>query len=230
MIEPAANAQQDAGSATRPATGAGTSQAVSRIIRRHEYRRMPWSNGAGWTSEILRVPAADDWQWRLSIAEVDVAAPFSSLPGIDRELVLLTGNGMRLSFEDGQTCELQPPHDGLRFAGERKLVGEPIDGPSSDFNLMWKRDAIDAELWRRPLTGTVVLFVEPGETWVVHLLAGQGRFADDTGLGGIVAGDTAILASNGEMRGRYALDATGEALVARLRDKREPQSGSSDSG
>ena len=230
MTKPVASAQLDAGTAMRPVTGAGTSQTASRIIRRHEYRRMPWSNGAGWTSEILREPATDDWRWRLSIAEVDVVAPFSSLPGVDRELVLLTGNGLHLQFDDGQVSELLPPHDGLRFAGERKLVGAPIDGPSSDFNLMWKRDAHDAKLWRRPLAGTVVLFVEPGETWVVHLLAGQGRFADDTGLGAIAAGDTAILRCNGEMRGRFAIDASGEALVARLRDIRDRPSGGPASG
>ena len=80
---------------------------------------MRWKNGAGWTSEIMKVPDADDWDWRLSIAEIETDAPFSAFPGIERELVLLSGNGLRLRFDDGEVHELLPPHDRLRFAGER---------------------------------------------------------------------------------------------------------------
>ncbi len=196
---------------------------AARILRSGDYRRMPWKNGAGRTSEILCEPTAGDWRWRLSIAEIEVAAPFSSYPGVDRELVLLSGNGMRLRFDDGQVSELLPPYGALRFPGERRLVGEPIDGQSRDFNLMWKRGEIEACLWRRPLAGTMVLFAAPGETWVVHLLTGQGRFADESGLGVIDPGDTAILCASGNDRVRFALDASGEALVAHIREIRTHQ-------
>ena len=104
----------------------------------------------------------------------------------------------------------------MRFSGERRVVGEPVDGPSSDFNLMWKRGEIDACLWRRPLVGTMALFVAPGETWVVYLLSGGGRFDDGSGLGDLHAGDTALLCASGTERSRHALVATGEALVIHL--------------
>ncbi|HMM25418.1 MAG TPA: HutD family protein, partial [Pseudoxanthomonas mexicana] len=90
----------------------------SRVIPANEYRRVRWKNGLGWTREIVRVPDNDDWDWRLSIAEIERDAAFSSFPGIDRELVLLRGNGLRLRFEDGRTVDLMPPHDRYRFAGE----------------------------------------------------------------------------------------------------------------
>ena len=190
------------------------------VLRASGYTRMRWKNGAGWTSEILKVHASEerdtnDWLWRLSIAEIEQGAPFSAFPGVERELVLLSGNGLRLRFDDGETHDLLPPHDALRFAGERAVFGELLDGATRDFNLMWKRDAIDAQLWRRPLVGTMVLFVEPGETWAIHLLAGQARFADDSGLGEVNCGDTAILrASHGQTR--YVLDGGGEALLIRI--------------
>lgn len=214
-------------------TAAGEHHAAaqgSRIIRPSEHHRMRWKNGAGWTSEIHCVPAATDWLWRLSIAEVEVAAPFSPYPGVERELVLLSGNGLRLHFDDGQVSELLPPHGGLRFPGERRLVGEPVDGPSRDFNLMWKRSEINACLWRRPLAGTMVLFVAPGETWVVHMLSGQGRFSDASGLGELGPGDTALLRPQGAERGRYALVANGEALVAHLQEFRNDKEGRTASG
>ncbi|MCC7247949.1 MAG: HutD family protein, partial [Lysobacter sp.] len=85
-----------------------------RLLPAHEYRRERWRNGLGWTREIHRhsalaakpdgeneaTPVGDDWLWRLSIAEVEQEAVFSAFPGIERELILLRGNGMRLRFDD----------------------------------------------------------------------------------------------------------------------------------
>lgn len=198
----------------------GASLQSSVVLRASGYARMRWKNGAGWTSEILKVHDSDerdtnDWAWRLSIAEIDADAPFSAFPGVERELVLLSGNGLRLRFDDGDTHELRPPHDKLHFAGERTAFGELLDGPTRDFNLMWKREAVIAQLWHRPLVGTMVLFVDPGETWAIHLIAGQARFADDSGLGAVGLGDTALLRAPDE-RTRYVLDGGGEALLIRI--------------
>lgn len=192
----------------------------SLLLHAADYRRMRWKNGAGWTLEILKVNGSEerdtnDWDWRLSIAEIETDAPFSAFPGVDRELVLLNGNGLRLRFDDGDVHDLLPPHNRLRFAGERTAFGELIDGPTRDFNLMWKRDAVDAQLWRRPLAGTMVLFVDPGDTWAIHTLAGQARFADDSGLGELALGDTAILIA-ADTRRRYVLDGGGEVLLIRV--------------
>ena len=125
-----------------------TSMQTSRswVIPANEYRRERWRNQLGWTREIYRSPATGDWDWRLSIAEIERDSAFSSFPGIDRELVLLSGNGLRLRFDDGEVHELEPPHGKLRFAGERSVTGELVEGPTHDFNLMWRRDRVQAEL------------------------------------------------------------------------------------
>lgn len=203
---------------------------ASRVIPANEYRRERWRNGAGWTREIHARRSSDnrdqvapdgghsggDWDWRLSIAEIEGDAAFSTFPGVERELVLLSGNGLRLRFDDGQVRTLLPPHQRARFAGERGVTGELVDGPTHDFNLMWRRDAVDAQLWHRPLVGPMVVFAEPDESWAFHLLAGQARFADDSGLPMLAAGDTALLDAEGA-RLRHVIDGTGEALVIRLR-------------
>ena len=191
---------------------------LSWVIPANEYRRERWRNGLGWTREIHAHATAGspgDWAWRLSIAEIEQDAPFSAFPGIDRELVLLSGNGLRLRFDDGEVRELHPPHDRLRFAGERAVTGELLDGPTQDFNLMWRRDLVDAQLWHRPLVGPMVVFAEPGTMWAVHLLAGQARFADESGLPDLAATDTALLQADGT-RLRHVLDGAGEALLIRL--------------
>ena len=187
----------------------------SRVIPANEYRRIRWRNGQGWTREIHAEGTAEDWSWRLSIAEIEHDAAFSLFPGVDRELMLLSGDGLRLRFDDGECVELSPPHDRHRFAGERALTGELVDGTTHDFNLMWRRDRIRADTWHRPLVGPMVIFVEPGSTWVVHLIAGQARFDATSGLPALAAGDTAVLEA-GDDRRRYVLDGGGEALLIRL--------------
>jgi uncharacterized protein len=194
---------------------------VSWVIPANEYRRERWRNGLGWTREIHAHAAAgspDDWEWRLSIAEIEHDAPFSAFPGVERELVLLSGNGLRLRFDDGEVRELHPPHDKLRFAGERAVTGELLDGPTQDFNLMWRRDLVEAQLWHRPLVGPMVVFAEPGTVWAIHLLAGHARFADESGLPDLAAADTALLRAD-DTRLRHVLDGAGEALLIRLQQR-----------
>jgi environmental stress-induced protein Ves len=194
----------------------------SRVIPANEYRRERWRNGCGWTREIVR-GGQGEWDWRLSIAEIESDSAFSVFEGIEREQVLLAGNGLRLHFDDGGMAELSPPHGRHRYAGERALRGEPVDGPVHAFNLMWRRDAVGAQLWHRPLVGPMVVFAEAHATWAVHLIAGQARFADDSGLPDLAAGDTAILAA-GETRLRHVLDGGGEALLVRIVPRQEPPS------
>ena len=185
-------------------------------IPANEYRRERWKTGAGWTRELLRWPMeSEDWDWRLSIAEVDKEGPFSAFPGVDRELVLLAGEGMRLLFEDGEVAELQPPHDRVRFAGERAVRSELVAGPTQDFNLMWKRDRIEAQLLHRPLVGPMLFFAEPGVHWAVHVLAGRAAFKDRLPPVQLEQGDTALIDASGS--GRVLIDGGGELLLVRLR-------------
>ena len=191
------------------------------LIPAHEYRRERWRNGFGWTREILRSPhAGDGWDWRMSIAEIEQDGPFSTFPGVERELVLLHGPGLRLRFDDDEVHEIEPPHGRLRFAGERIALGELIDGPTHDFNLMWRRDRINADLWHRPLVGSMVLFVEPGERWAMHVLSGHAHAhaSDGSDRAAAAMGDT-LLFSATMARARFALDGGGEVLAIRLRTR-----------
>lgn len=96
------------------------------------------------------------------------------------------------------------------------MSGELIDGPTHDFNLMWRRDRIDAELWHRPLVGSMVLFVEPDDVWVVHILSGRAMAIDAVNRVDASIGDTLVLRAGPE-RARFALDGGGELLVIRMR-------------
>src|SRR3546814_19067495 len=102
------------------------------VLPANHYRRERWRNGAGWTREIVRLRAAsergwlpvadpatgDDWDVRLSIAELDADCAFSAFPGIERERVLLRGDGLELQFAAGRLVGVDPPHARRPFAGD----------------------------------------------------------------------------------------------------------------
>lgn len=187
-----------------------------RLLPANEYCRERWKNGLGWTREIWRYPdGADHWQWRLSIAEVDKDGPFSAFPGCDRELVLLSGEGMRLCFDDGETVSLNPPHDRHRFAGERALHAELVNGPTHDFNVIWRRASINAQVLHRPLVGAMVFFAEPDVRWLVYMLSGQAAFKDQPLPVHLQLGDSALI-EPGESGSRVILDGGGEVLLVKF--------------
>lgn len=186
------------------------------LLRASTYQRMRWKNGAGWTSEIYRLddPTASDgapWLWRLSIAELERDGPFSVFPGIDRELVMLSGNGLNLCFDDGETHQLKPI-ERLSFAGERGAYGALIDGPSRDFNLMWQRAHIDATLTQHKLSANETLLVESDRSYVLHLISGWMRVPNSTEI--MAPGDTALL--HAHSAASYVLNGEAEILLIRI--------------
>jgi environmental stress-induced protein Ves len=95
---------------------------------------MAWANGRGITDEVMAVPNPAAWDWRLSIAEVNEDGPFSSLPEVDRALVVADGAGMTL-FVNGVANGVRR-FDQVRFSGDDDTRAELLDGPVRDLNLM----------------------------------------------------------------------------------------------
>lgn len=116
---------------------------MPKILSAKDFRAMPWKNGGGTTRELYRIPHPDDperFLLRLSIAHVTSNGPFSLFPGIDRTLLLLSGNGGKLFFADEVEVVLDQPLTPLYFAGEDHVECELLDGPVEDFNVMVDRD------------------------------------------------------------------------------------------
>ena len=113
-----------------------------------DYRRMPWKNGAGRTTEIAAFPpgaALDEFDWRVSIADVVRDAPFSAFAGVDRTIVLLAGAGMRLAGVGGASS-LRAVYEPHAFSGDETVNCTLVDGPVRDFNLMLRRGRVTGEV------------------------------------------------------------------------------------
>lgn len=122
---------------------------MSRILREHDCPSVAWKNGQGRTRQLAIFPDAadsDEFLWRVSVAEVDSAAPFSSFPGIDRQIALLRGAGFTMTLDRRQRHALVTPFEPFAFAGEADVEVELVDGATQDFNLMLRRGKADGRI------------------------------------------------------------------------------------
>ncbi|MFD1561308.1 HutD family protein [Paraburkholderia silviterrae] len=167
----------------------GTAQLT--LLRGADLVASPWKNGGGVTREIAvanvskavakaapnAAPGAapDAFAWRVSVADVAQAGPFSRFEGVARTLVLLEGAGMVLDETAPSGGALVRTHtltralDVARFDGEAPIDARLVDGPTRDFNLMVRRDAARAsfDVWRdnvarRIEADTVLLYCAQG--------------------------------------------------------------------
>lgn len=80
------------------------------------------------------------FDWRLSVAEIAGAGPFSPFPGADRYLAVLDG-ALELRFGDEPAGRLLSPDDGaIGFSGDIMVTGRPIGSSVRALNLMVRRD------------------------------------------------------------------------------------------
>ncbi len=187
------------------------------LICAADYRKMRWANGRGTTHEILRSPDTDCWQWRLSLATIVDNAPFSTLPGIDRVLVVAKGAGMVLTV-DGEDIEVLA-HGVVRFDGESAVTCRLIDGPVRDLNLMSRRPR------RSTLDVATIQRGEPlrpdttGESSLITVLSGSLTVTTNAGMVPhmVLAHDLdSVLLEHGEA---VTISSRGAAVVAIASDE-----------
>lgn len=187
-----------------------------RRLTRADYRRMPWRNGGGWTTEIARSPAGDDdgFDWRVSIAEIGRDGAFSCFAGVDRSLVLLEGAGMALRVA-GVPVLLDRRGQIVDFDGGADVDCRLIDGPTRDFNVFSRRGRFAHRVLFRPLLGPIVLLAEPRVDWLVHVLGGSAREQHRADGAHAQAGETLLVAPDPGGR-PCVLAGGGELLLVRL--------------
>jgi environmental stress-induced protein Ves len=122
----------------RMSTGADAPSTMQ-VLRWEQHRRMPWRNGGGVTYEVASSPAdADlaDFDWRISIADVEAGGPFSVFPEIDRTIILVEGEWMALTV-DGRRRRFGL-RDPFSFDGGSETLCE-VPRRSRDLNVMTRR-------------------------------------------------------------------------------------------
>lgn len=176
---------------------------------------MPWKNGRGQSLELFCAADTDQggFFWRLTRAAITTDGPFSEFVGVQRHLLLLSGNGVILEHGNGKRDALRHHLDIAVFSGDLTTRASLIDGPVEDVNLMVRRDW--GEGFVRPLVRREALrFVPQGEEWLLYALRGElfaafgqdstrvlpeGQLiklgSEDKGIPWVVRGDSALAVS-----------------------------------
>jgi environmental stress-induced protein Ves len=189
----------------------------ARVLRTADYRRMRWKNGGGWTTELAASAStveSGNFDWRVSIAEIESDGAFSTFPGCDRYIALLDGPGMELQFDAAEPVRLDHRLRFVRFEGEAKTFGRLLGGAVRDFNVMVRRDCVRAEVLHRPLVGPMVFLPEAAATWFVYLVAGQAALKDVAGMQ-LEGGESLLLQPGDAMRTRV-LSGGGEVVLVKF--------------
>lgn len=140
----------------------------------------PWKNGGGHTRELACWPpgaSMDGFEWRVSVATIAAPGPFSAFAGIDRQIMLLDGDGVHLCAQDGSLeHRLDQRWQPLAFSGDVAVDCTLLGGTSTDFNLMLRRGR-----WHGAVDPVHEARV-PGSTpaGLCMVLAGCWRRGDDT--------------------------------------------------
>ena len=111
---------------------------------------VPWKNGGGTMRQAVCWPPGsglDDFEWRVSMAEIASSGPFSPFPGVDRHILLSSGDGMRLRADDGSfDHRLDRLYSPFSFPGDVAVQSEMLGGESRDFNVMVRRGRCRARM------------------------------------------------------------------------------------
>ena len=190
-----------------------------RLLRTSDYRRTRWKNDGGWTTEIAAqtlTDASEGFLWRVSIAEIEVDGPFSSFPGVQRDLLMLAGNGLELDINGLPPQRLNKRFQQIRFAGEDEVHCRLLAGPTRDFNVMVRRELANAEVHARPINGTMLVFSDPGSTWLIHVFAGQIMARSGDQEIGAEISETLVVESATDARERIVLEGSGELVLVKI--------------
>lgn len=141
------------------------------LLRAASRTPVPWRNGGGLTREIAIYPLDSDLQsfdWRVSIADIRAAGPFSQFPGVDRQMKVISGR-LSLAVDGDPAVTLTAESDAVAFSGEVPVYAEPLGAPVTDLNIMTRRSRCSARLRRKSTSESPVLELRANTTLLVAL-------------------------------------------------------------
>ncbi|RJG06976.1 HutD family protein [Noviherbaspirillum cavernae] len=160
---------------------------------------MPWKNGGGITTEIAIEPAdatLDNFEWRISSAQVATSGPFSHFPEIDRSLAVLEGSGLQLRVDDAQQATLTAASTPFVFRGEQGIEATLLDGPITDFNVMTRRTRWTHALERLQFCGDTSLARRADQVFIYCARGADIACSNALGQGiALDAGDSVLVGS-----------------------------------
>ncbi len=158
-----------------------------RIVRSADFAALPWKNGLGVSRVIASDPPGagyDKVDWQVGATDIGISCPFSSLPGMDRQFMLLEGPGVELHCIDvvaGVDVKhaVVTPYVPVNFRGDWQTTCRLPGDPVQVFNVMARRSHAVAKISQPRWTGALFLEQKAVETVVAVLLSGAVQVTGD---------------------------------------------------
>jgi environmental stress-induced protein Ves len=194
-----------------------------RIQRTADYPAIPWKNGLGVSRVIASNPDAAAYDaaiWQVGSTDIGIDCPFSSLPGMDRQFMLLAGAGVELRCVDvvagvDVRHAVKEPFNPVAFRGEWQTTCKLFDDPVQVLNVMTRRGRAGAKLTLPRWMGPLLLEQRAGETVIAVLLTGAAQVVGDAAP--LLPLESVVLdVPGGEMRSVVTIGGVARMAVVRL--------------
>ena len=124
------------------------------VLRTGDFASLPWKNGLGVSRVIASQPPAAGYEavnWQVGTTDIGFDCPFSSLPGMDRQFMLLTGKGVELHCVDPVAgVDVRKAVDTafvpFAFRGDWQTTCRLLGDPVQVFNVMTRRGRATARI------------------------------------------------------------------------------------
>jgi len=115
------------------------------VFRYKDYPVVRWKNGQGISREVITsFSEGENFDWRLSLADISQSGEFSEYKGYQRLITLVEGDGCGLIFGEGKKKDLTQLHEPFSFDGGLPLRCNLYGGATKNLNLMVRQDCITA--------------------------------------------------------------------------------------
>jgi uncharacterized protein len=123
-------------------------------LRAAQYPAQPWKNGLGVSRMIAEFPPGasfDSVLWQVGSTEIGADCPFSDLPGLDRQFMVIEGAGVELAcVDDTNGASVRKRIHALNapfaFRGDWRTSCRLLGGPVRVLNVITRRGLFSAEI------------------------------------------------------------------------------------
>ena len=187
------------------------------LLSPSDYQRTRWKNEAAGPPRSRaarmirqRIPLADQHRRDRERWPVLILSRRRSRPAAARR------QRHRVDIDDAAPRRMTQRFERAHFNGEAMSRCRLLAGPTRDFNVMARRDAVRADVVVRPLVGPMVIFPDVDCEWFVHLFGGHANARSGEQSLALAAGASLLVDFRDGVGERVVIEGGGEIVLVKL--------------